>query len=358
MESPNNQCCAGADARPKPAYVTGHIETAAGSIPTISTELSRGDRRDNLKVRLGIGRTTYRIQPGLYAVGSPDAGSPVLVTANYKLTFDHLRKELPGLDVYIMVLDTRGINVWCAAGKGTFGTDEVVNRLRETRLDEIVNHRHLILPQLSAAGVAAHEVSKRSGFRVTFGPIRSADIIAFFNAGMVATPEMRRVTFGLADRLVLAPNDIVQWLKYFLPMLLVFFALSGIDRDGYSVGTLLSIGPRAVANLLIAYLGANAFGFGLLPWLPGRAFAVKGFVLGLLLFLVACAVGLGGANFIEYAGWALIMSAVSSFLVMNLTGSSTYTSLTGVRREMVYAVPFQAVFAILGLVLWMMARFV
>jgi acetyl-CoA decarbonylase/synthase complex subunit gamma len=248
--------------------------------------------------------------------------------------------------------------VWCAAGKGTFGTAEVVNRVRATRLEEVVSHRNLILPQLSATGVAAHEVKKLSGFKVTYGPIRSDDIPAFIDAGMVATPEMRRVRFGLADRLILAPNDIMQWFKYIALMMLVFFALSGIDRNGYSAGTLLSVGPRAAANLMIAYLGANILGPVLLPWLPGRAFALKGFVLGFLLFLLSYAVGLGGANFIESAGWALIMSAVSSFIVMNFTGSSTYTSLTGVRREMVYAVPFQAVFVILGVALWMIARFI
>lgn len=350
-------CCPQGEAGPVSPYITGYVDTPAGRVPVVSTELTAADRRGDIKARWGIGRMRYRVEPGLYALGSPDAESPVLVTANYKLTFDYVRRELPGLDAYIIVVDTRGINVWCAAGKGTFGSAEVVSRLRETRLHEIVSHRNLILPQLSATGVAAHEVRKLSGFKVTYGPIRSADINAFLDAGMVATPEMRRVRFSMADRLALAPNDVVQQFKYLVPLLVVFFALSGIDRSGYSVDTLFSVGPRAVANLVIAYLGASVLGPMLLPWLPGRAFAVKGFALGLLLFLFTYAIGLGGANFIEHAGWALIMSAASSFIVMNFTGSSTFTSLTGVRREMIYTVPFQAVFVILGVVLYMIARF-
>jgi len=143
-----------------------------------------------------------------------------------------------------------------------------------------------------------------------------------------------------------------------LPLLAVVFVLSGIDRSGYSVDSLLSVAPRSVANLVIAYLGATVLGPMLLPWLPGRAFALKGFVLGFLLFLLSYAAGLGGANFIEYAGWAFTMSAVTSFIMMNFTGSSTFTSLSGVRREMVYAVPFQAMFVILGVSLWMIARFI
>ena len=67
-------------------------------------------------VRWSIGRNNYKIEPGIYALGSPDKNSEVLVTANYKLSFDTLRKNLTGLNVWILVLDTKGINVWCAAG--------------------------------------------------------------------------------------------------------------------------------------------------------------------------------------------------------------------------------------------------
>ena len=80
----------------------------------------------------------YKVEPGLYAVGSPDSASPVLVTSNYKMTFDRVRAELGGLNLWLMVLDTDGVNVWCAAGKGTFGIAEFVNRIRVTGLDGIV----------------------------------------------------------------------------------------------------------------------------------------------------------------------------------------------------------------------------
>jgi CO dehydrogenase/acetyl-CoA synthase gamma subunit (corrinoid Fe-S protein) len=84
-------------------------------------------------MRWGIGRHRYRIEPGLYAVGTPGSDSPVLVTANYKMSFDALRRELGGLDAWILVLETDGINVWCAAGKGTFGTEEVPPPARSDR---------------------------------------------------------------------------------------------------------------------------------------------------------------------------------------------------------------------------------
>jgi len=73
---------------------------------------------------------------------------PVLVTANFKMSFDRLRNALPGRDAWILVLDTKGVNVWCAAGKGTFGTSELVARITACGLNQIVSHREVVLPQL------------------------------------------------------------------------------------------------------------------------------------------------------------------------------------------------------------------
>jgi hypothetical protein len=126
-------------------WVTAEIYTPKGSVPVVSTNLHFKDIFGAWKVRWGIGRMNYKISPGLYAVGKPDHTSPVLVSANYKLTFDVLRKELSGLDCWILILDTKGINVWCAAGKGTFGTYELVNRISKTGLSEIVSHRKIKL---------------------------------------------------------------------------------------------------------------------------------------------------------------------------------------------------------------------
>jgi CO dehydrogenase/acetyl-CoA synthase delta subunit len=98
-------------------YVDGFITTDTGPVPRIRTALSLQDRFSTFIVRCGINRNQYRVAPGLYGVGQPDKTSEVLVTANFKLTFDHLRKELTSLNAWILVLDTQGINVWCAAGE-------------------------------------------------------------------------------------------------------------------------------------------------------------------------------------------------------------------------------------------------
>jgi hypothetical protein len=99
---------------------------SGSGIPEITSALSWQDRLGFFRIRWGIGRMHYSVSPGLYRIGKPDESSPVLVTANYKMTFDLLRKELDRVNAWILVLNTYGINVWCAAGKGTFGTDEPV----------------------------------------------------------------------------------------------------------------------------------------------------------------------------------------------------------------------------------------
>ena len=151
----------------------GEIATSAGIVPRVATAWTWRDYLGACKVRLNIGRMNYDIPPGLYAVGHPDAASPVLATANYKLTFDHLRRELAELDIWILVLDTHAVNVWCAAGKGTFSTDELVRQIRAVQLDRVVSHRRIILPQLCASGVNAAQAGRESGFRCEFGTLLS-----------------------------------------------------------------------------------------------------------------------------------------------------------------------------------------
>jgi CO dehydrogenase/acetyl-CoA synthase gamma subunit (corrinoid Fe-S protein) len=185
------------------SFVSGSILTSVGLLPQISSVLHWQDHWGTIKARLGVSRMSYSIAPGLYALGSTDDNSPVLVTANYKMSFDRLREALPNRNVWILVLDTNGINVWCAAGKGTFGTEELVSRIESSGLKSIVSHRKLILPQLSAPGVAAHLVAKLSGFKVQYGPIRAEDLPAYLDAGSKATAQMRIMTFPLKERAVL-----------------------------------------------------------------------------------------------------------------------------------------------------------
>jgi hypothetical protein len=340
----------------KDSFITGNTSVSGISVPLVSTRLRNKDFLGSVMVRWGFNRDNYRVSPGLYAVGSPDPTSDVFVTANYKLSFDHLRKNLSGINGWILILDTKGVNVWCAAGKGTFGTNELVNRIRQVSLGNIINHKRIILPQLGATGVAAHKVKEETGFNVHFGPVRASDIKRFINDGYRADKEMRRVSFRFKDRVKLIPNDLIYGKYYLLGAIAVVFLIGGISRNGLSYKDFLSKDGQALLNVFLAYLAGIVITPMFLPFIPARPFSLKGFYTGFLVFIALFLSGKTGSSFFETISWFLIITAISSFLAMNFTGSSTYTSLSGVKKEMKISMPLQLVFAIIGIVLMVIGK--
>ena len=341
---PVTACC-GAEPEPLVELQGGSsADPASVKVTAAQPRLTAVDRLGSWMVRWGFGRERYRVAPGLYTVGKPDGASPVLVSANYKLSFDYLRRELDGLDVWILVLDTKGINVWCAAGKGTFGTAEIVRRVELTGLHGRVSHRTLIVPQLGAPGVAAHKVKKQSGFNVVYGPVRARDIKPFLANRMNATPEMRRVRFTLAERLAVVPDELIAALEYSL----IPFAVLAVLRlftGGFSVGRLLWEGIPYLGALLIGTVAVPA----LLPWIPFRSFALKGWLAGILWAAGISAVqGAGPARLAENL---LLLPALSAYMALNFTGSTTFTSQSGVNKEIrLFARPM-AISGVLGILL-------
>jgi len=308
--------------------------SAETGVRTIPTTLSAKDVLGAWRVRWGVGRMDYSVDPGLYAIGKPDNESPVFVSANYKLTFDVLRKNLGGVNCWLLILDTKGVNVWCAAGKGTFGTEELLHRIESSELSNYVTHKKLVLPQLGATGVSAHEIERQSGFEIKYGPIRASDIKEYIEAGYEATKEMRTVRWSLWDRLVLTPMELLPALKYSLPVFGVMllankFAANPFDKTDISANA-------------GAILSGTVITPALLPYIPGRAFSAKGWLVGLS--VTAGILGFSGkftkGSRLLSAGHLLLFPAISSFLAMNFTGSSTYTSPSGVNKEMEKALPF------------------
>ncbi len=339
-------------------FVEEFMDTPAGPVPKIRTKLSVADHAMSVLARFGIGRDSYGIAPGIYCTGAPAADSPVLVTANYKLTFDVLRMELSSVDVWILVLDTRGINVWCAAGKSLFSTEEVIKRVKASGLNKIVSHRELILPQLSATGVSAIDVKKKSGFNIVWGPVRANDIKYFFDAGMKADEPMRRVTFTILERLVLIPVEISFLVKPTLYILLGIFLLSGIGTEIFSVKDAWSRGIMAALAYAAGIFAGAVFVPAVLPWLPGKAFSVKGAITGIIAAFFVVMTLKDVANTWELTALFLCTMAVSSYLGMNFTGSTPYTSPSGVEKEMRKAIPVQALAGFASIVLWIGAAFI
>lgn len=307
-------------------WINGYRFFSGRTIPSVHTRLTLRDRLGTLKARWGIARMKYSVLPGLYAVGAPDPESPVFVTGNYKMSFDALRSNLRGSDAWMLILDTKGINVWCAAGKGTFGTDELVARLASVRLGKIVSHRTLILPQLGASGVSSPETARRSGFKVVWGPVRAADIPAWIAAGRVKDDAMKTVTFNLRERMAVAPIEI----NHSWPFAVVGLAVSAL----YALppGPLWLARAIPVAAVLLGSIPVGTVLFpALLPWIPFRAFSLKGATLGTLwAAFCACAFAISPLTAL---GAALVAVPLTAFLAMNFTGSSTFTCQEGALTE-------------------------
>lgn len=318
-----------------------NISPCSCSTGAINSTITFTNRLDHFLARWGINRTGHRVEPGLYRIGSPTTESPVLASANYTLSFDALRSALAGYDAYILVLDTKGINVWCAAGKGTFGTDELVSRIETTGLASIVTHRKIIVPQLGAPGISAHDVQRRSGFRVEYGPVHARDLPEYLKTGK-ATSEMRRVQFPIRDRIVLEPVELVH---VALPAIVV------------AAGLWFLTGPVAALAAISAVVAGTVLFPVLLSFIPTKDFSTKGLLLG---GVVAIPFAAAFASAPDLPGWAtliaaitplLIMPAVTAYLALNFTGSTTFTSRTGVKKEIFRYVPVMAFMAVSGIIL-------
>jgi hypothetical protein len=261
--------------------------------------------------------------------------------------------------VWLLVLDTKGINVWCAAGKRTFGTRELAEQTLSSRLDEIVSHRLLVLPQLGASGVAAHEIEMFTGFRVVYGPVRADDIPAFLEAGLTTTSEMRAVTFDLRDRFALTGVELSMGFRpKALASLAAFVLASGILASLFG-----TVAPEVfAATALLAAVGglvAGAFVTPLLlPWLPFRSFSAKGALVGVAFGLGLYTAAADSVSVLAAVAAAVGLVTISSYMAMNFTGSSPITSPSGVEHEMRRALPWQAAGAALAAVLWIASAFI
>lgn len=314
------------------------------AMTTVST-LTFADRFDHFLARGGVNRMGHLVKPGLYHLGNPTPDSPVFASANYTLSFDALRSSLFGIDAFILVLDTRGINVWCAAGKGTFGTDELVNRISCTGLASVVRHRTVIVPQLGAPGISAHQVLRRSGFRVEYGPVRARDLPEYLKTRK-ATPEMRRVQFPIVDRVVLAPVELVHAAVPTIVAAILLYFLAG---------------PVASLAAVTAVLAGTVLFPALLPFLLTKDFSTKGFILGVL---VALPFAIYGSTHSSQVPWIpvlagiiplLLMPPVVAYLALNFTGCTPYTSRTGVKQEIFRYVRVMVALAGCGIILAILA---
>ncbi|MBW2261831.1 MAG: 4Fe-4S dicluster domain-containing protein [Deltaproteobacteria bacterium] len=246
----------------------------------------------------------HRAETGLRAVGHPDENSPVLVSCNYTLSVARLVRELEGLDVWVLVAQSSGINVWCAACGGEFTDHQVISAVKTSRLSEKVRHRRLILPALCAPGMDVKNIRDKTGFRARFGPAEASDIRAYLDAGMKKLEGMQRKDFGIGHRMdMLVSMNFVWW----APVAAAFAIFW----------------PEHLFHFSVLFWGTALGVYVLFPWVPGRRGWTKAFIVTLV--LVAGYVGAGRIVHDDpffYWPWIVGAALLTAMIGMDLGGTA------------------------------------
>jgi ubiquinone/menaquinone biosynthesis C-methylase UbiE len=247
-----------------------------------------------------------KVQTGLYAIGHPDADSPVLVTGNFDLTVRRLVRALDGrVNVWVLVADSSGINVWCASGGGYFTAEKVIAAVKSSHLKDVVSHHALVLPQLCANGVDGWRIRKETGWGVHWGPPRASDVPAYLAAGRKKSDEMRWVRFRLKDRLEMVTVTLGFYALLILLPALIFWRSS--------------FWPITFSLLGLSYFYAIVH-----PWLPGRDGLWKSIPLAFIALagLAASRAFLGPLPAQQAFHWAVGLTGMSVFTSAELQGMS------------------------------------
>jgi NAD-dependent dihydropyrimidine dehydrogenase PreA subunit len=154
-------------------------------------------------------QTLLRVLPfpcktGLVKIGNPGRNAPVLLTGNFRLTVERVRRAVEGIDAYLLIANSGGINVWCAATGGHLTNHDVVSVLKTSGIGKLVDHRQVILPQLAATGIEGKIIREKTGWKVVWGPVYATSIPGFLSRGLEKTLEMRTLRFPWPQRLEMA----------------------------------------------------------------------------------------------------------------------------------------------------------
>jgi len=146
----------------------------------------------------------FPCKPGLIKIGNPDQNSPVFLTCNFHLTVERVKRALRGIDCYLLIANSKGINVWCAATGGYFSNHNVISILKTSGIEKLVSHQKVILPQLAASGIESKTIQKKTGWKIIWGPVYAKDIPLFIDNNLQKTSTMRAVEFPWMQRIEIA----------------------------------------------------------------------------------------------------------------------------------------------------------
>ena len=251
---------------------------------------------------------------GLVEIGRPGRESPVLVTGNYRLTVERLRRALTDVDAYLLVANSRGINVWCAATGGLLTNHDVLSILKTSGIEDRVDHRQVMLPQLAATGVEGRELEEKSGWKVVWGPVYADDVPTFLGSQWEKSTEMRQVRFPWTQRLEMA----VAWA---LPVSLLSVLITAVIWRQ----ALLPAAFVVWGLTLALYMCFPLYG----RWLGSEStsrWVLLGVLVGLwgvaVLFLAGYTRAVTGGSWGEIVRWAVLTFVILLVMGIDLLGST------------------------------------
>jgi ubiquinone/menaquinone biosynthesis C-methylase UbiE len=265
------------------------------------------------------------IEPGIYRSGNPDKNSPIIATSNYIYTYIKVMRALKGIDAWVLCVDSRGINVWCAARGGNFGVRELLEAVKATNIEELTNTRTIILPQLSAGGVDSRVLPQNSQefpFKIKYGPVWAKNLPEYLETQPARKPEKMKIAkFSLKHRMRAGLTHLTFLLRKvflwpLLGLLLVAFGLNTFSPLNISY---INIGEIIIwigfTNLIIA---------GLFPIVNfTRKFLIKGLSFGILNVIL-----LGSLTWIFYNSIVTILFFSPFFLWLGFFCTMSFSGYT------------------------------
>lgn len=220
----------------------------------------------------------HRSQTGLFPIGNPGNSSPVIVTGNYTETVRRMKKTMRGQDVWLLVANSKGINVWCAASGGHFTHHDIISAVVVSRATEKVANHTLILPQLGATGIERKKVTEATGWETIWGPARIEDLPEFLRQGHLATPFQRYMRFPLWERMEMAT-------LWGIPMIVLGFFIF-LLLGGWRVGFSVSVAAAFISYGIFAALPGLVIQ-GWKKWITFAVFAFAGVLIGWSILYIA-----------------------------------------------------------------------
>lgn len=289
-------------------------------------------------------RRTFIIEPGLYYTGERyNRDTPLLVTCNYHMTVFLLWRILKNRSIRLLVIDTKGINVWCSSGKGQFCAKEIIKQIEkyDRKTLSVSETISLILPKLSLSGVSIAEL-KRNSIDPQIGPVYGKELPEYLDDIPFKDRVDDRFKFSMKDRLFTLIPSLVQFSKYAIYIGMGLFVWDYFFKtDIYWQVIPISM---VIAVMYIIFF----------PLLPTKTFALKGlFLCGLQILGLCIFYFLFNENSMDqlsFLFYLFLLCGANLFFPLYYTGNSGVSNYSLVKKEIIRYLPVSAVFLMASII--------